>query len=122
MIIGFTLAQLAVAVVVGLVCITLGLIGRKPNDLTLAGSALITVLLLAQLVVAILAPGLGNPPTGNLLEYYIYLISAILIPPLATVWGLVERTRWSTVVIGVGALAVAVMLYRMQQIWTVQGH
>jgi hypothetical protein len=39
---------------------------------------------------------------------------------VAVLWASVERNRWSTVVLGVGALAVAVMLWRMQQIWTVQ--
>jgi hypothetical protein len=32
----------------------------------------------------------------------------------------VERSRWSTVVVGVACLAIAVMLYRMLVIWTVQ--
>ena len=49
-----------------------------------------------------------------------YLISAAIIPPLAVVWALTDRSRWSTVVLGVGAFAVAVMAYRMYQIWTVQ--
>ena len=31
-----------------------------------------------------------------------------------------ERNRWSTVILGVAALAVGVMVYRMLQIWTVQ--
>jgi general stress protein CsbA len=47
-------------------------------------------------------------------------VTAVLIPPLAILWGLVDRSRWSTVVLGVAVLAVAVMLYRMQQIWFVQ--
>ena len=36
-----------------------------------------------------------------------------------TAFALLERSRWSTVVLGVGALAVAVMLARMQIIWSV---
>ena len=31
------------------------------------------------------------------------LISAAIIPPLAVVWALTDRSRWSTVVLGVGA-------------------
>ena len=67
------------------------------------------MLLLAQIVIALIAPAVGNPPTGNPAEFWVYLIAAALIPPLAVVWALTERTRWSTVVLGVGALAVAVM-------------
>jgi hypothetical protein len=51
-------------------------------------------------------------------EFFAYLIVALLIPLGAAFWALIERTRWSTVVIGVGALTVAVMLVRMNQIWT----
>ncbi len=49
-----------------------------------------------------------------------YLVSAALLPPASAIWGLVERNRWSTVVIGVALLAVAVMVYRMGQIWFIQ--
>ncbi len=120
MIAWFTVVQLVVAVVAGLLGVVLGLAGRKPSDITIGATALVELLLVVQLVVAILAPLFGNTPTGNPLEYYLYLGGALLIPPLAIVWSLVERTRWSTVVLGVAALSVAVMLYRMWQIWTVQ--
>ncbi len=120
MILGFTIVLVGAAVVVGLLCVALGLAGRKPADITIGALAVVEVLLLAQIVIAIVAPAVGNPPTGNPLEFWLYLISAAIIPPLAVFWALVERTRWSTVVMGVGALAVAVMAYRMHQIWTVQ--
>nr|WP_221420669.1 hypothetical protein [Conyzicola lurida] len=103
-----------------MLCIVLGLAGRKPDDLTMGAAALVTVLLLVQIVISALAPLFGNAPTGNALEFWVYLVTAFIIPPLAIVWGLVDRSRWSTVVLGVAILAVAVMLYRMYQIWFVQ--
>jgi len=112
--------QLGIALAAGLMCIALGLAGRRPADLAMGATLLVELLLIAQLVVAIIAPSAGNPPTGSILEFYVYLVSAILIPPLAVIWGLIERSRWSTVVLGVACLAVAVMVYRMHQIWTVQ--
>ncbi|AYF98867.1 hypothetical protein [Protaetiibacter intestinalis] len=120
MIIGFTIVQGVYAALVGLVCVVLGLAGRKPNDLTVLSVAAIELLLVAQAVVAIVAPFAGNTPTGNPLEFWMYLISALIIPPLAIVWSLVERTRWSNVVLGAAAFAIAVMLWRMEQIWSVQ--
>jgi len=36
------------------------------------------------------------------------------------VWALVDRSRWSNVVLAAAVFAVAVMVYRMLQIWTVQ--
>jgi len=116
----FTWVQVAVALIAGLGAVVLGLVGRAPDDFTLGAAVLVELLLIAQLVVAIVAPAVGNSPTGNLLEFYVYLISAIIIVPLAGFWALIERTRWSTVVLGVGCLAIAVMVYRMHQIWAVQ--
>ena len=116
----FTWAQIAVAVAAGLLGVVLGLFGRTPNDLTMGATALVTVLLVAQVVVSLLAPVFGNTATGSVLEFWVYLVTALVIPPLAIVWGLVDRTRWSTVILGVASLAVAVMLYRMYQIWFVQ--
>lgn len=116
----FTWVQVAVAVTAGLLCLILGLAGKSPNDLTLGSLVLVEILLLGQLVVAIIAPATGNTASGSVLEFYVYLVSAVLIPPAAAVWALVERGRWSTVILGVAALAVAVMVYRMEQIWTYQ--
>lgn len=116
----FTWAQVVVACVAGLVCLVAGFSGKLPNDVTVGATALVLLLLLVQLVVAIVAPFAGNPPTGNVVEFYIYLVSAILLPPLAVVWALVDRTRWSNLVLAAAVFAVAVMVYRMFQIWTVQ--
>ncbi|HOA86505.1 MAG: hypothetical protein GX871_07025 [Microbacteriaceae bacterium] len=115
----FAWVQIAVAVAAGLFCVILGLMGRRPSDFSVGALALVEVLLLAQLVVAIVAPFAGNPAEGSLLEFYTYLVAAILIPVGVTAFALFERSRWSTVVLGVGALAIAVMLARMQIIWTV---
>lgn len=117
----FSWLQLAIAVPAGLLCVVLGLLGRKPTDLTMGATLLVELLLIAQLVVALVAPLAGNEATGSLLEFYTYLISAILLPVAAGFWALIERSRWSTVILGVACLSVAVMIYRMVQIWTVQG-
>lgn len=114
----FTWLQVAVAVVAGVLAVILGFAGRKPSDLTLGALALVELLLIAQLVVAIVAPFTGNEPVGSVLEFYTYLVSAILLPAAAGFWALVDRSKWSTVILGIVALAIAVMVYRMQQIWT----
>ncbi|PZQ91768.1 MAG: hypothetical protein DI534_02070 [Leifsonia xyli] len=120
MILPFTIAQMVVASIVGLGCVVLGLVGRKPNDVSVFALVLVELLLLAQVVVAIVAPLIGTAPTGNPVEFWAYLVSALIIPPLAIFWALVERTRWSNVVLGAAAFAIAVMLWRMEQIWNVQ--
>jgi hypothetical protein len=116
----FTVVQVAVAVVAGLLCVVLGLAGRKPTDLTMGATALVELLLIMQLVVALVAPAVGNTPTGDPLEFWVYLVSAVLLPIAGGFWALVERSRWSTVILGAICLAVAVMVYRMNVIWFVQ--
>jgi hypothetical protein len=116
----YAIALVAVAAAAGVLCLVLGLFGTKPGDLSMGAVALVELLLLGQLGVAIAQPLVGNPPTGSLVEFYIYLIVALLIPLLAAFWALVERDRWSTVVLGIACLAIAVMVVRMNIIWT--GH
>ncbi|MCU1417733.1 MAG: hypothetical protein JWP32_1907 [Schumannella sp.] len=120
MILGFTIVLIGAAVLAGLLCVVLGLAGRRPADVSILSLVVVEVLVLAQIVIALIAPAVGNRPTGNPAEFWVYLITAAIIPPLAVLWALTDRGRWSTVVLGVGALAVAVMAYRMHQIWTVQ--
>lgn len=117
----FTIVQVAVATLGGLVCVILGLAGKRPNDFTMGIAALVELLLIAQLVIAIAAPAFGNTASGSVLEFYIYLISAVLLPIAGGFWALIERSRWSTVILGALCLAVAVMVYRMNVIWFVQG-
>jgi hypothetical protein len=112
--------EVAIAALAGVLCVVLGLAGRKPNDYSIGAALLVEILLIVQLVVAIVSPFAGNQPTGSLVEFYIYLVAAILIPLIGGFWALVERDRWSTVILGVACLAVAVMVVRMHIIWTVQ--
>lgn len=120
MILWFTIAEVAVATVAGLVCIVAGLAGRRPSDLTVGALALVELLLIVQIVIAIVAPFVGNTPTGSGLEFWVYLVSAAILPVAGVGWALVERSRWSTVIMGIAALAVAIMVWRMHTIWTVQ--
>ena len=79
MIAWFAYAQIAVAVLAGVFCLIAGLAGRKPDDYSLGATLLVEVLLVVQFVVALLAPAFGNHPTGNVLEFYTYLVSALLL-------------------------------------------
>lgn len=120
MILWFTLVQVAVAIAAGLFCVIAGLAGRRPSDWSVGALAIVELLLVAQIVVAIVSPLAGNPPTGDLLELWVYLVSAALLPIGAVLWALMERSRWSTVILGVAAMAIAIMVWRMHVIWTVQ--
>lgn len=120
MILWFTTVQIVVAVAAGLFCTILGLAGRRPSDFSVGAVALVEVLLVVQIIMAMISPFAGNPPSGDPLEFWVYLVSAALLPIGGVIWALLERSRWSTVILGVVALAVAIMLWRMQVIWTIQ--
>jgi len=113
--------EIAVALLAGALCLILGFVGRKPSDLTMGATGVVALLLIVQLGVAIASPIMGNQPTGSLFEFYLYLVTAIFVPIGAGFWALLERSRWSTVVLGAANLAVAVMLFRMSAIWFIQG-
>lgn len=116
-----TWLEIAITVVAAIVCFFLGMIGRKPNDLSMGFTGVVALILIVQLAVTIASPIMGNEPSGNLFEFYLYLVTALLIPVGAGFWALLERSRWSTIVLGVANLAVAIMLYRMAAIWFTQG-
>lgn len=50
-----------------------------------------------------------------------YLIGIVLVMPVVVLLGLAERSRWGPVIIGVGALVVAVLFARIDQLWTPGG-
>lgn len=117
MIMWFGIAQIAWAMIAGLVCLVEFARKRGPNDYTLGATAILGLLLVVQLVVSIVQPLAGNPPIGDPLEFWMYLIVALLLPFGTGFWALVDRRRTANLVLVVVNLAVAVMVYRMLVIW-----
>ena len=113
----FAWVQVAVAGVAALSAVVFALLQRTPNDYTLGPVALVLVLLVVQMGMAVFAPAAGNSPTGSLLEWWMYAITALVMIPAAMVWALVERSIMSNVVLGLLAASIAVMLTRMHTIW-----
>jgi len=116
----YTWAAAAVSLAAAVLALVLTLARRPVNDITLGAVVLVELLLVAQVVIAIVSPFAGNGPTGDPLEFWLYLVCALLLPPAAGFWALIDRGRWSNLILCVLFLAVAVMIYRMHQIWTVQ--
>ena len=113
----YTWLVFGIGVVAGVVGLVWAARKKPPTDLTAGLVAAVGVLVVVQVVLAIVLPLFGNACLGDGLEYWMYLITAALIPPAAIFWSLIERNRWSNAVLGIAALAVAVMVVRMQQIW-----
>ncbi|MEN9971484.1 MAG: hypothetical protein RL146_785 [Actinomycetota bacterium] len=110
--------QLAFATLVGVFALTLGIFKRPPSWWSVGAVALVEALLLVQLVVSIVLVVQGKQAVGDTVEFFGYIITALIVPPAAIAWAVIERTRWSTLVLGVSGLTIAVMLVRMWQIWT----
>lgn len=113
----FTTLQIAVGLVVGLVLASFSFAKRKPSLISLGLLAATELLLLAQLIVSIILVSGGARAKTDTIEFFGYLLVALMIPAGAAFWALVERNRWSTMVLAVAALTVAIMLGRMSQIW-----
>jgi predicted membrane channel-forming protein YqfA (hemolysin III family) len=115
----FYWVQLSVAIIAGFLAVGFAMAKRTPNDYTLGSMVLLGLLLLIQIVVAIPQPSMGNTPSGSLLEYWMYLITAFVMVIAGTLWALVERSIMSNVMLGLLAGSLAVMLVRMDVIWFV---
>ena len=107
------------SVAAGLVLIFLGLIGKSPSGFSLGLAIGVEAGLLVQLILSIVLVSLGQYAVIDTWEFFGYLIVALMVPIAGAVWALVERNRWSTVVLVAAVLTIAVMLVRIQQIWTV---
>jgi len=117
MILWFAIAQIAIALLAGVVAVGVLIARQPPNDYALGATLLVGVLLLAQIVVSIVSPLTGNQAVGDPLEFWMYLIVAAVLPFGAGFWALVDRRRSANLVLLVVHLAVAIMLYRMLVIW-----
>ena len=117
MILWFAIAQMVVGVSGAIVSLWVFARRSGPNDYTLGATLLLGVLLLAQMVVSIVAPFSGNPPVGDPLEFWMYLITAAALPFGVGIWALIDRKRTANLVLAVMQVSVAVMVFRMLVIW-----
>jgi hypothetical protein len=94
-----------------------GMFGRKPSMITLGATVLTELALVVQLVATIVLLVAGETSKGDVVEFFGYIIVAMMVPAGAAVWALTERNRFSTLVLAVSGLTVAIMVARMAQIW-----
>ncbi|WP_129339393.1 hypothetical protein [Cellulomonas endophytica] len=83
----------------------------------LVGGGVVEGLLVLQaLVLAVLAVR-GDGPVAAPWEAWGYVLTQLLVLPVAAAWAFAERTRWSSVVLLVAALTVAFLQYRVLVLW-----
>lgn len=85
------------------------------NPLFYAVAAL-EIVLIALLVGGVVALNSTNRDVDGVL-FVSYLVTLVVIPPAAVLWGIAEKSRWGTGVVVVALLTVAVLCVRLLGIW-----
>jgi len=81
------------------------------------GGAVVEAGLLLPAVVAAVETARGEGPADSV-TFWGYLVTALILLPVAAAWAFAERTRWSSVVLLVAAVTLVVMEWRLVQVWT----
>ena len=103
---------------VGAIQLTLGFFGRKPGQPEILMSIAVLSGLAVQLLVSTILAISGERAAVSTIEFFGYLLVAMIVKLAAGFWALAEKTKWSTVILGAASLTVSVMLVRMLQIWS----
>ncbi len=97
-------------------CVTMTAVRRHPADSSILSVAAVELFLLVYGVGALLRGG-AEPIRGETWEFWGYVITALIVPVVAFLWAVTDKTRWSNVVLAAVGPTVFVMLHRMQVIW-----
>ena len=94
--------------------------GRAFDNALFYGLATLEVLLLTQLVAGLVALG-GSDRDVETATFVGYLLTTVLILPIAVVWAVAEKSRWGTAVLVLAGLTIAALVLRSHQVWTASG-
>ncbi len=114
----------ALATAVALVVAVLGglstVLRRRTGLAHLVAAGVLEAVLLVQLAVVVVALAGGERPPETA-TFLAYLVSVVLVPVAGVLWSRTEPTRWAGTVLAVAALVVAVMVWRLLQLWEATG-
>jgi hypothetical protein len=113
----------ALVVAITVVAVALALLGlastlarRRIGLVHLAVAGVLEALLLVQAGIAVVAMAGGDTPPETA-TFAGYLAGIVLVPVAGSLWARTEQTRWAGTVIAVAAAVVAVMVWRLLQLW-----
>ncbi|GGJ56929.1 hypothetical protein ACX5K5_04665 [Glutamicibacter bergerei] len=106
----------ALAVLLGLIATV---IRRYPDDWALVATAGTELFLIVYAVAAGIRQVGGEMVLGEPWEFWGYLLTALIMPPIAFFWAVSDKSRWANTVLAVSGAITFVMLFRMEQIWHV---
>lgn len=105
-----------VAVLLALLGLASTLARRRIGLVHLVVAGVLEVLLLVQAAVAVVALAGGDTPPDTA-TFAGYLAGVVLVPVAGSLWARTERTRWAGTVMAVTGAVVAVMVWRLLQLW-----
>lgn len=108
---------LVLGMVAFLVCMVQFLRGKAPDDFSQGSAIVLQGWLFIYFVGSIIMQLFTEGPSGDWLEYYGYLLTAMVIPAGAFTWSMTERTRWGTLVLAIVGPVLIVMVQRMNMLW-----
>jgi hypothetical protein len=100
----------------GVAALVLTALGRAPREHLVLASGALSLLVVVQVLIAVVLLVAGDRP-DELGTFVGYLVIAVILLPLGTLWALAERSRWGTGVLAVACLALVVVLVRLQDLW-----
>jgi hypothetical protein len=91
-------------------------LNRPPDVWTkrAVGGAVALLAVQAAIAAVRVFTGVSLPETSTFL---IYLVVSVCVLPIAMQFGTAEPSRWGGAVIAVGAIATAVAVWRLQELW-----
>ena len=120
MIVGLTLAVLALALAWALWCAVSAALGQAPTVRHRIGLLVLEAVALVQALVLVV--GLFVEPgrsAGAVVEIVGYLIATLVALPIGAALAHGERTRYGSLVLAVVGITLAVLSLRTGQVWTV---
>ncbi|MGW0365976.1 hypothetical protein [Streptomyces sp. NPDC002990] len=94
---------------------------QSTKDWHFIGMAVVTVLVLAQLVTGLVKLAAGEKPDEGAVIFVAYLLGAFAAVPAAGLLSLTERTKWGSVTVAASAVVLAVLEVRLYDIWGTPG-
>ncbi|MDQ4502712.1 hypothetical protein [Sinomonas sp. ASV322] len=107
----------AVCAISLVVCLVAAVTKRYPGDAAILSVAAVELFLVAFAVGAAIRQSSGEPVRGESWEFWGYAATAFVLPIAAFWWAVLDKSRWSNVVLAAVPVTVFVMLFRMEQIW-----
>jgi hypothetical protein len=104
----------------GIAALVLTAMGRAPREYLVIASMVLSALVVVMVVIAAGLLVAGERP-DELGTFVGYLVVAVILLPLGTLWALTERSRWGTGVLAVACFTLLVVMLRLQDLWSTTG-